>query len=611
MPSAVTSTPVTSWWYGQGRAVDVVRRLESLRSVTPAPSPAGVVTVRHDDLTVTFVDGLKAPLPQPWQPAAAEARIDWAAAVDPDTSPDPAHPVYLVALGTTGDGALLALNLAAFSRIRITGDPDTARALVSRWTLELLATHPATTIAVSADVWRGPLTNRIQPVAAGRVPDVDVLVLGAGLTYAERAQIVAVASSPILLDLGEDAAVTANWTITCGPDLAGQISNNARPGKPMTATLIIPGAEVIELCADMVANPASGSQPNRIDPVSWHETTPTTPGDTYAPALVDDAGPLPPVIDPSGPPAPPVDTEPPAADGVDFFAPQPAAPDFAPITPQMSTDTSRPAEDNADTEQPGLETSPQTPEPAAALTPAPARRVEAALIWNRILGQVELRPPHGGQPGDREKRLNELTVFLQRHPWATSSEIIKRIYGSASENTVQQQISMLRTRLGAVRPGGPKALPPMREGEYHLDNTVRSDWMEFERLVEILVETTETPNLIAAMDLVTGIPFGGIGAKEWEWSKDLREEIRDRVAEAAVVLARRHRTAGQFGTAVETARKGLWYDTARQDLWQVALTAALDGHDKNTFRTLRSQYLAEIPGPERDPAVFDLTGRSG
>ena len=28
--TAASSTPVTSWWYGQGRAVDVVRRLESL-----------------------------------------------------------------------------------------------------------------------------------------------------------------------------------------------------------------------------------------------------------------------------------------------------------------------------------------------------------------------------------------------------------------------------------------------------------------------------------------------------------------------------------------------------------------------------------------------------
>ncbi|HUO38307.1 MAG TPA: hypothetical protein VMU34_10880, partial [Mycobacterium sp.] len=126
-----------------------MRRLETLQSVTPSPGPAGAVTVQRDELTVAFMEPLTAPLPQPWQPAGVEARIDWAA-VNPGSQPDPAHPVYLVVLGTTDAGALFGLNLAAFSRIRIGGDPDTARALVSRWILELLATHPATTVGVTA-----------------------------------------------------------------------------------------------------------------------------------------------------------------------------------------------------------------------------------------------------------------------------------------------------------------------------------------------------------------------------------------------------------------------------------------------------------------------------
>ena len=636
--TAVTTAPVTSRWYGQGRAVDVVRRLESLSALAPGPGPAGVVTARRDELTVTFVEGLKAPLPPPWQPAGREARIPWDA-VDPGIQPDSEHPVYLVVLGTTEDGGLIGLNLAAFCRIRLDGDPATAAALVNRWVLELLATHPAITVGVTADVWRGPLTTRVRPVAAGRVPDVDVLVCGGELTYAERAQIVAAATSPILLDLGRDAAVSTTWTITCGPDRLGQISRGA--SRPMTATLIIPSAGVVDRCTDLLVAPFGAPLMASDDGL----------GDLAEPDIV--AAELP-EIDASAPllgahAAPAADgAGESTADGIDFFAPAPAGPaaggDFELEAPTVGDGASAldaetpwaapgygPAADDAGADAPAAEPTPaaeamtsargapavhsaahvggQEPPDVGADAPAPM----IAPIWNRILGQVDLRPPHSTQqPGPREKRLNELTVFLQHNPWVSASEIIRRIYGgAASEKTVTQQVSLLRARLGVVRPGGAKALPPMRDGEYHLDNAVRSDWMEFERLVEILVETTPAANLIAAMDLVTGPPLGGIAPKEWAWTSDLRDQLRDRVAGAAVVLARRHHMAKHFGAAVQTARKGLWYDNARQDLWQVALQAALDGHDKDAFRGLRGQYLNAVAGPDRDPVVFDLTRRAG
>ena len=41
------------------------------------------------------------------------------------------------------------------------------------------------------------------------------------------------------------------------------------------------------------------------------------------------------------------------------------------------------------------------------------------------------------------------------------------------------------------------------------------------------------------------------------------------------------------------------------------MQAALDGHDKDTFKSLRSQYLSAVAGPDRDPAVFDLTKQAG
>ena len=629
--TAASSTPVTSWWYGQGRAVDVVRRLESLYSLSPAPAgPAGLITARRDELVVTFVAGLKSPLPYPWRTADSsnEARIPWEA-VDPNLAPDPDHPVYLVAFGTTDDGALIGLNLAAFQRIRIDGEANVTTALISRWVLELLTTHPDITIGVTSDVWRGPFTTRVRPVAVGRVPQVDVLICGPDLTYTDRAQIVSNAASRIMVDLGKDAAVDTKWTITCGPDRFGQISNGVT--RPMTATLILPSPAVVERCADLLTDQPIVS-PAPLEPAAeaFEEMQPAGEFDDT------DTDPRLPVWTP-----PPTAASEDSAEPIDFFAGPGTAAEIDDET------ASWPAEDDdfaaADLPDGGAaplpvpvdataapdvlddrpaEPAPSEPELAPASSAAEGANDEPAAgtaapeiapIWNRILGQVDLKPPHSAQsPGPREKRLNELTVFLQHNRFADSGEIIRAVFnGGASEKTVTQQVSLLRARLGVTHVGGPKALPPMKDGGYVLHIAVRSDWMEFERLVEILIDTTSTANLVAAMSLVTGPPLGGVPPKEWAWTKDLRDEIRDRVAGAAVVLAGRHHATKNFSAAVEIARKGLWYDNARQDLWQTGMQAALDGHDKDAYRALRSQYLSTVPGPDRDPAVLDLTKQAG
>lgn len=586
---------VTSWWYGQGGAVEVVRRLEALHALAPAPPAPGLVTARRDGLTVTFVDALRTPLPQPWSPAdtGSEARIGWGA-VDPGAEPDPQHPVYLVVFGTTDDGALVAMNLAAFARIRIAGEQATTTALVSRWVLELLATHPDITIGITTDVWRGPLTTRVRDVHVGAVPLADVLICGPGLSYTDRAQIVSTATSRIIVDLGKDAAIDTKWTISCGQDRVGQITNGQ--SRPMVATLILPNDDTVERCCDLL----TGS-PTTCPTSDVPDHNPSLPvvATTDAATDADHAN----------------DLDAPYSGGIDFFEPHSASVPFADIAAELDHKDPWPASDAHQNEPaPALE----VPAGAAAVltghtsTDAAAEAVPLPIVaplWNRLLGQVVLCPPQlGQQPGPREKRINELLVFLQMNSWVNSSEIIRSIYGgAASEKTVTQQVSLLRARLGNVRPGGPKALPPMRDGEYHLDSAVRSDWMEFERLVEIRPEMTPPSHLIAAMGLVTGPPLGGITPKDWPWTKCLREQMRDRVPGAAVVLARHHYDSRKFNVAVEIARKGLWYDNARQDLWQVAMQAALDGHEHEAFKVLRRQYLNTVAGPDQDPAVLELT----
>lgn len=642
MSTEVSDTPATSRWYGQGRAADVTRRLESLMTLAPPPPPAGVVTARRDEVTVTFVGPLKSPLPHPWRPAETntESRIPWESA-NPGTEPDPDHPVYLAVLGTTADEGLVGLNLAAFGRLRITGDAAIAVAVVARWILELLATHPNITIGVTGDVWRGPLTTRVQRVDIGHVPPVDVLVCGPDLTYSDRAQIVSRATSPIMIDLGKDAAVDTKWTITCSADRSAQISNGTT--SPMAATLILPTEPVLDRCQDLMTSPPAtpDALPGPADDATPASITylddpfePTTSPPEDDAEVLDDAALTEAPGESSDEDAAPIDffapattsTEPaPIEDEQDDWASSPASaanPAHTDLPPAESADpvrsfteepaaAPRPAQPDAEATAADVDDDEAAPPPAAAQTSA--EPLQVAPIWNRILGQVSLAPPHSTQePGVREKRLNELTVYLQHNPWASTDDIIRCVYGgAASDKTVTQQISLLRARLGAVRLGGPKALPTMQDGGYRLDNAVRSDWMEFERLVEIIIETTPTSHLAAAMDLVTGPPLGGIPTKEWTWTKDLRAELSDRVGAVAAALARRLLEAKQFSAAVEIARKGLWYDSVRQDLWQTGLHAALDGHDSDTFKMLRGQYFNAVTGDDRDPAVLELAKQAG
>lgn len=489
--TVVSSAPVTSWWYGQGGAVGVVRRLEALSTLNPVPSTAGLITAHRDELTATFVAPLHAPLPQPWHPldSGSESRIAWDA-VDPGTEPDPLHPVYLVVFGTTNDGGLIAMNLAAFSRIRIDGDRATTTALVSRWVLELLATHPSIRIGVTDDVWAGPLTTRVQAVRVGLVPDVDVLICGPDLSYTDRAQIVSNSTSRIMVDLGKDAAVDSKWTIRCGPDQSGELSNGG--AQSITATLILPSGDTVDRCTNLITTSPATAGPRResVPPAAVEDLDPDT----------DPAMPVASVADPAGGVDAPYDG------GIDFFEPQGG-------DELVDMDANDEGPPWVVDEPPAVV--PAVPAPVAspatvAVEQAPPLPVVAPL-WNRVLGQLVMCPPQPGQvPGVREKRLNELLVFLQMNSRVNTAEIIKGVFdGGASEKTVTQQISLLRARLGSIHTGGPKALPDKRDGEYFLDAVVRSDWMEFERLVEILPETTSPSHLIAAMGLVTGPPWAG------------------------------------------------------------------------------------------------------
>lgn len=635
-PTIPDASAITSWWYGKGRAEAVVRQLESLNELNPPPSPAGIVTVHHDLIRVEFVAALKVPLVMPWHSDGSQhASISWDS-VALDRAPAPSPTVFLVALGVDTDGGLVGLNLNALSRLQFTGDKAAAAMLAQRWVLELRATHPATRIAITADLWPGPYTSHVLPVTVAHVPEADITIVGGGLSYADRAQIFSTSRSRILLDIGDDAANKATWTIACDSDGIAELGNGRGSRQ---VTMIASSPEVLARCRDLLAtvpgasavgmptalpsesgqyiddqpDPSDEPDIHAADDEDWATEEDEPPATGTAPDFF--ANPSPTATTPAPDPWAATDTEP----APEQNHHEPAVPEAE--TPSAATEESTP-EPNPPTSQIDVEATPEaaisaSPSPLEVIEPAPtseplqpASPVTIAIpqIWNRILGPVELCPPAGGPVDkERDRRLSELTTLLQYRRTVSTDDIIHHVLGgSAADKTVHTQMSWLRTRLGAT-PAGKEAVPKMSDGLYHLDQAVRSDWMIFDDLLEMNVAITPIERLTAAMDLVTGPPMSGL-RKPWAWSADLRDLIVDRVADAADVLSRHHLDTAEHSDALATARKGLLYNTSRQDLWRTAATAAKELRANDIMRELRNQYQL-IPADDRDPTVADLIGR--
>lgn len=632
-PAIPDASVITSWWYGKGRAEAIVRQLEGLNELNPAPSAAGIVTVQQDLVRVEFVDALKGALPLPWQiDGHQHASTNWDS-VPLDRSPAPTPTVFMVALGIDTDGGLVALNLAALPRLQFTGDKTGAAALAQRWVLELRSTHPGTRIAITADLWPGPYTSHVLPVTVTQVPDAEITIVGGGLSYADRAQIFTTSRSRILLDLGDDAANKATWTINCGDDGIAELGNGRNSRQ---VTMIASNPDVLERCRDLlvtVPGASAAGMPTALpseagmtvdddeqpqpaeepaedtDDQDWSDTDNEDPAPIHATAPDFFASP---------------DHTPAPTQAIDPWASVESEPAPPPVSPQTS-DTAHEPHPPAATgdESPTDPAAPQITEetgvaavvevnepPSAEEQPQPTERstIHLPQIWNRILGQIELCPPAGGPVDkERDRRLIELTTLLQVYRTVSTDDIIRHVLGGAAQDkTVHTQMSWLRTRLGTT-PAGKDAVPKMSEGLYHLDQTVRSDWMVFDDLLEMNVAITPVERLAVAMDLVTGPPMHGL-RKPWAWSANLRDLIVDRVADAADVLSRHYLDTAEHSDALATARKGLLYNTSRQDLWRTAATAAKELRANDVIRELRNQYQL-IPAADRDATVADLIGR--
>ncbi len=194
----------------------------------------------------------------------------------------------------------------------------------------------------------------------------------------------------------------------------------------------------------------------------------------------------------------------------------------------------------------------------------------------RLLGPVGL---HNVDPmkveGKKINRLTELAAFLLLHPGATADEISRQLGTDTrpwSPATRQGYISRLRTWLGHDEKGD-LYLPNIEAngGGYRLSNSMNSDWHRFRQLAgpgPNRDASDRRVRLEAALELVTGMPFGNIGPGRYAWNSWHQREMIDAIVDVAHTLADTCQQTGDLPAARRAILRGLLAEPVSELLYR-------------------------------------------
>ena len=153
-----------------------------------------------------------------------------------------------------------------------------------------------------------------------------------------------------------------------------------------------------------------------------------------------------------------------------------------------------------------------------------------------LLGPIRLRQAAGQRPARAERSCLEYLAWLLDHPGASSVLMTRDLM--VAEGTRRSNLSRLRAWLGRA-PDGSLYLPEAYSGRLHLHPTVTSDWQRFDLLVAHGVAATPTDRLIAALNLVRGVPLADASAIQWGWAEPARVDLNRTIRRAGAELAER------------------------------------------------------------------------
>jgi hypothetical protein len=185
-----------------------------------------------------------------------------------------------------------------------------------------------------------------------------------------------------------------------------------------------------------------------------------------------------------------------------------------------------------------------------------------------VLGPVEVR---GAARPFRRAGALDLVVFLAVHPRGASTEVWATALWPErlmAPPTMHSVASAARRALGRSAAGEDHL--PRRRGRLQLAPTVGTDWSRFTRLAD-----GDGPgHWRAALDLVRGRPYEGLGSPDWVVLEGFASAAEDAVVSVAAQLSDHLLAAGDPLGAARAARRGLRASPYDERLYRRLLRAA-------------------------------------
>lgn len=248
----------------------------------------------------------------------------------------------------------------------------------------------------------------------------------------------------------------------------------------------------------------------------------------------------------------------------------------------------------------------------------------------RLLGPVSLegstgpepRSPQSGVDRSTMNRATELIAFLTLNPGANAVQVHNALWpgkdpsGDKAAKSRNGLTSRARRWLGNALDGA-QYFPPVGTQGYRLHDDVRSDWDLWLDLVGEDVTTTPTKNLIAALKLVEGQPFGGVKDKYYVWAERIRQEMIASIGDAAHELATRSLKHGDVASARLAGAIGRQVDPVNEILWRDALLAEHQADDVAGAERIFAQFEEQLdalddgyePEPETQQLIDEIRSR--
>lgn len=240
----------------------------------------------------------------------------------------------------------------------------------------------------------------------------------------------------------------------------------------------------------------------------------------------------------------------------------------------------------------------------------------------RVLGPA---PEIDGWSRHHSRAREELLVLLAMQPGPILQTQVKQALWPDDIKESTWRATLSRTRRALDRDGEPpriETLAPLSgagASRYQVSDQVGCDWNRFEQLLAGAKGATtagdEAAWLQAALELVSGQPFGAVKARTYGWvfaQPDLLARMEARITDAAHHLAELAVEEGDLDTADWAAQQGQLAVPAQQALYEVRMSAAAQRGDPDAVKRILTEAgraLASVdplePLADRTRQVYD------